>query len=147
MTPPIILEMKELCGPESEWPGLWPAPGTTRRVLAVWRSRDLCARPPRASCPTHPLPEARRRRGRHRPAPRPSSARAETRGRKCAAPRSAAAALGAWEVRGRSALGGPRPLARSPARPGCGACGGSRVPTFQVSNVVDATATRAGWSC
>lgn len=111
MTPPFIFEMKEQCGPEHERPGLWPPPaqGTRRRVLALWRSRDLCARPPRASCPTHPLSEARRSRGRRRPAAGPSSARAATRGRKCAAPRSGAAALGAREVRGRSALGGARP--------------------------------------
>lgn len=121
VTPPPLTS--ELRGPESERPGLWPprARDTARRVLAVGRSRDICARPaglraprkrarpPRASCPTHPLPEARRSGGRRRPAPRPSSVQAATRSRKCAARRSGADALGAREVRGKSALGGARP--------------------------------------
>lgn len=139
----------ELRGPESERRGLWPprARHTTPRVLAVRRSRDLCARPaglraprkrarpPRACCPTHPLPEARRSGGRRRQAPRPSSVRAATRSRKCPAPRSGAAALGAREVRGRSGLGGVARAGRGekrgadshaltprfPNRAGCGA--------------------------
>lgn len=98
------------------------SPGTPRGASSLSGAPGTSAPAPRAcelrgSAPaplgrpaqlTLSLPEARRSGGRRRPAPRPSSVRAATRSRKCAAPRSGAAALGAREVRGRSVLGGAR---------------------------------------
>lgn len=100
------------------------APGTSAPAPRACELRGSAPGPPRASCPTHPLPEARRSGGRRRPAPRPSSARAATRSRKCAARRSGEAALGAGGAREVRALWRPPGLAAGRK--------GSRVPTHSL---------------